>query len=106
MGRSARSCARRRPGRPVRPRYQPCTARRATPHAGLPKLQAIIGDADEFLELLALAAVVVTPTTTVKLARDPDDDRLIEAALAGEAEAIVTGDQDLLTLQRVARHAS
>jgi len=35
------------------------------------------------------------------LARDPDDDRLLEAALAGEAEAIVTGDLDLLTLRRV-----
>jgi uncharacterized protein len=66
-----------------------------------PKLQAVIGDADEFVELLALAAIVVTPTMTVELARDPDDDRLIEAALAGEAEAIVTGDLDLLTLQRV-----
>jgi uncharacterized protein len=56
-----------------------------------PKLQAVIGDADEFVKLLALAAIVVTPTTTVELARDPDDDRLIEAALAGGAEAIVTG---------------
>jgi uncharacterized protein len=61
----------------------------------------VIVDADEFVELLALAAIVVTPTTTVELARDPDDDRLVEAALAGEAEAIVTGDQDLLTLRRV-----
>ena len=66
-----------------------------------PKLQAVIGDADEFVELMALTAIVVTPTTTVELARDPDDDRLLEAAPAGEAEAIVTGDLDLLTLQRV-----
>jgi uncharacterized protein len=66
-----------------------------------PKLQAVIGDAEELIELLALAAIVVTPTETVELVRDPDDDRLIEAALAAHADAIVTGDQDLLTLERV-----
>lgn len=46
------------------------------------------------------------PTETVQIARDPDDNRLIEAALTGEAQAIVTGDQDLLTLQNVGRSAS
>jgi putative PIN family toxin of toxin-antitoxin system len=66
-----------------------------------PKLQAVIGDADELIELLALAAIVVTPIESVAIARDPDDDRLIEAAQAGQAEVIVTGDQDLLTLRRV-----
>jgi len=68
---------------------------------GYPKLQAVIGDADELIELVALAAIVVTPTETVELVRDPDDDRLIEAALAAHADVIVTGDQDLLTLGRV-----
>ncbi len=68
-----------------------------------PKLQAVIGDADEFIRFLALAAVVVTPTETVAICRDPDDDRLIEAALAARADAIVTGDQDLLTLGDIAQ---
>ena len=68
---------------------------------GYPKLQAVIGDADELVKFLALAAVVVTPTETVAVSRDPDDDRLIEAALAANADVIVTGDQDLLTLERV-----
>jgi predicted nucleic acid-binding protein len=45
-----------------------------------PKLQAATGDADEIVDLLALAATVVTPTEAVAIARDPDDDRLIEAA--------------------------
>jgi uncharacterized protein len=48
-----------------------------------PKLQAVIGDADELVEFLALVSVVVTPTETVS--RDPDDDRLVEAALAANA---------------------
>jgi uncharacterized protein len=66
-----------------------------------PKLQVVIGDADELIDLLALAAIVVTPTEAVELVRDPDDDRLIEAALAAHADLIVTGDQDLLTLGHV-----
>jgi uncharacterized protein len=63
-----------------------------------PKLQAVIGDTDELIKFLAIAAAVVTPTETVELVRDPDDDRLIEAALAADADVIVTGDQDLLAL--------
>jgi putative PIN family toxin of toxin-antitoxin system len=63
-----------------------------------PKLQAVIGDADELIELLALTVIVVTPAEAVELVRDPDDNRLIEAAQAGYADVIVTGDQDLLTL--------
>jgi uncharacterized protein len=71
-----------------------------------PKLQPVIGDADELIELLALAAIVVTPTETVEVVRDPDDNRLIEAALAADADVIVTGDQDLLTLGASTRSGS
>lgn len=35
--------------------------------------------------------------------RDPDDDWVLATALAGEAKAIVSGDDDLLTLQRYRR---
>jgi uncharacterized protein len=66
-----------------------------------PKLEAVVGDANELIKLLALAAVVVTPTDTVTISRDPDDDRLIEAALTSDADVIVTSDQDLLTLGRI-----
>jgi uncharacterized protein len=34
----------------------------------------------------------------VQACRDPRDDKFLHAALNGEAEAIVTGDQDLLVL--------
>jgi predicted nucleic acid-binding protein len=36
------------------------------------------------------------PTESVKVSDDPDDDRVLEAAVAGEADYIVTGDDDLL----------
>lgn len=53
-----------------------------------------------YLERLrSSSAVVVEPTTRLQnVSRDPDDDRVIEAALAGDAAYIVTGDKDLLTL--------
>jgi putative PIN family toxin of toxin-antitoxin system len=52
------------------------------------------------LALLALRGEWVRPTRVVKVCRDPDDNALLEAALAGSAEYIVSGDQDLLVLRR------
>jgi putative PIN family toxin of toxin-antitoxin system len=56
-------------------------------------------DIDDLLALIALRGELVTPTRKVKICRDPKDDMFIEAALAGNAEVIVTGDEDLLTLK-------
>jgi len=55
-------------------------------------------DIDDLLALIALRGELVTPTRKVKICRDPQDDMFIEAALAGNAEVVVTGDEDLLTL--------
>jgi uncharacterized protein len=52
------------------------------------------------LALLALRGELVQPTRVVKVCRDPDDNALIEAALAGGTEYIVTGDEDLLVLKK------
>lgn len=51
-----------------------------------------------FLQLLVLRGEHVTPTRHVKICRDPDDDRVIEAALEGGADFIVSGDSDLTVL--------
>jgi predicted nucleic acid-binding protein len=43
--------------------------------------------------------VVIPQTLPQPVCRDPDDDQIIGAALAGNAEYVVTGDKDLLVLQ-------
>ncbi len=53
---------------------------------------------EAFLALLALRGEQVAPARQVRVCRDPDDDRVIEAALAGDAAYVVTGDEDLLSL--------
>jgi putative PIN family toxin of toxin-antitoxin system len=51
--------------------------------------------------LLALSEVVDLPDTIPSICRDPDDDRVIACAVAGQADVIVSGDRDLLVLERV-----
>ncbi|MEK7440653.1 MAG: putative toxin-antitoxin system toxin component, PIN family [Chloroflexota bacterium] len=41
----------------------------------------------------------VDPERHVEICRDPDDNHVIDVALAGEAEYVVTGDDDLLILK-------
>lgn len=45
-----------------------------------------------------LATWVEPVATEPPVCRDPDDDWVLATALAGEAEAIVSGDEDLLVL--------
>jgi len=57
-----------------------------------------------FLALVAaLSEVVELPEVIPRICRDPDDDWVVACAVAGRAEAIVSGDRDLLDLQRVGR---
>ena len=51
------------------------------------------------LEVFALRGELVLPDRAVRVCRDPNDDMLIEAALAGKASYVVTGDNDLLVLK-------
>lgn len=41
----------------------------------------------------------VTPEEPVRVAADPDDDRILECALAAKADVIVSGDSHLLDLK-------
>jgi putative PIN family toxin of toxin-antitoxin system len=51
-----------------------------------------------FLSDLALASVQIELAGGIKACRDPDDDMLLEIAVLGRADCIVTGDRDLLVL--------
>lgn len=70
----------------------------------LPRIRIKYAIDDQTVEttvaLLALRGELVHPTRRVKVCRDPQDDMLIEAALAGNAEYLVTGDEDLLVLKK------
>ena len=46
-------------------------------------------------KLLAIANRV-TPTRTLNVVDDPDDDRILECAVSGKADIIVTGDKEML----------
>ena len=54
----------------------------------------------EFLEALAYAAKLVVPDIELHVIdEDPDDDRVLEAAVAAGVSHIVTGDRHLLNLR-------
>lgn len=56
------------------------------------------GDREQFFSLFARVAVRIEVTRVVSACRDPKDDRFLEVAVNGIADAILTGDQDLLVL--------
>ncbi len=55
-------------------------------------------DITAMINLVRLRGELVIPKQTVTACRDPKDNKFLEAALAGEADSIVTGDNDLLVL--------
>ncbi len=54
-------------------------------------------------ELRAFSKVVSIPGRLRIIAADPDDDAIVECAVVGEAEFIVSGDHHLLELKSHAR---
>jgi putative PIN family toxin of toxin-antitoxin system len=68
-----------------------------------PKLQRYYSteERSRFVALvMALSEAVDLPETIPRICRDPDDDQLIACAVVGEAGVIVSGDDDLLALER------
>jgi|SRR4051812_13416070 putative PIN family toxin of toxin-antitoxin system len=67
-----------------------------------PKFKLSEAGRDELLaDFLPFAEIVTIPDPRPKtpLCRDPDDIQFLELAIAGKADALVTGDADLLALQ-------
>ena len=55
-------------------------------------------DITALINLIRLRGELVIPRQTITACRDPKDNKFLEAALAGEVNAVVTGDDDLLVL--------
>ena len=55
----------------------------------------------EIIDGLIRVAEIVEPVTfETQICRDSDDDAILGTAVAGNADCIVTGDSDLLVLER------
>jgi putative PIN family toxin of toxin-antitoxin system len=52
------------------------------------------------VELVKVVEIVEPVTFEEQVCRDPDDDAILGTAVAGNADCIVTGDSDLLVLER------
>jgi len=59
---------------------------------------ATVAQRRHFLGLLTQLDKPITVSTSVVACRDPRDNHILEAAVNGSAETIVTGDKDLLDL--------
>jgi len=55
-------------------------------------------DVETVLALILLRGEPVVPQRRITVCRDPKDNVVLEAAVAGDADYIVTGDKDLLGL--------
>jgi putative PIN family toxin of toxin-antitoxin system len=65
-----------------------------------PKFDSFVSRAERelFLAQIESAAEFVPVIQVVRACRDPKDDKFLEVALNGRADAIVTGDADLLEM--------
>ena len=57
-----------------------------------------VADRQQFLRLLGRVAELVPVVYRVQACRDQNDDKFLELAINGEADLIMTGDEDLLAL--------
>jgi len=71
--------------RPTFERYSPAAAR------------------ERFLDAIAAEMTLVAPAPIGRLCRDPEDDMFLAAALAGDADWLVTVDRQLLSVRRIGR---
>lgn len=68
-----------------------------------PRIRKYISEqqAEEFIDLLFDASILVEPKEGPALCRDPKDDYLLYTAMAASADYLVSGDNDLLTLKQI-----
>jgi hypothetical protein len=62
------------------------------------KYQLAEEDIETVVSLVLLRGEAVTPEVRITACRDPKDNKFLEVAVTGEADVIVSGDEDLLVL--------
>lgn len=55
---------------------------------------------EEWTTLIAEEAILVEPIERIRACRDSSDDKFLEAAVAGQAEYVVSGNKDLTDMHR------
>lgn len=63
-----------------------------------PELAISAADIKIAFRLLRRRALIIQPTHRINVCRDPSDNLVLECALSGNSDWIVTGDKDLLVL--------
>lgn len=58
---------------------------------------------EAFLSAITAEAERVVPAPGVRLCRDPDDDKFLAVALAGDADVLLTEDKAVLALKTIGR---
>jgi putative PIN family toxin of toxin-antitoxin system len=53
---------------------------------------------ERFLEALIFRSVLIEPNVVVQECRDPDDDKYLELAVAGNSSCLISSDDDLLVM--------
>jgi putative PIN family toxin of toxin-antitoxin system len=59
------------------------------------RFQYPLQDVETFVRLIAARATVVPISGKLKICRDPDDDEILEAAIVGKTQYLVSRDDDL-----------
>lgn len=63
-----------------------------------PKLAKVIDEAERLVDLVAASGEVIQTSSMLAVVDDESDNRVLEAAVDGDADYIVSGDDDLLDL--------
>lgn len=68
---------------------------------GRPKFHHIImkETAERLIEVIRTQASIVHPRQKLTICRDPEDNKFLEAASEGKADFLITGGEDLLSLE-------
>jgi putative PIN family toxin of toxin-antitoxin system len=65
---------------------------------GYPKLAKVLDGAEQLADLVEASGLVVLPTRVIAAVSDESDNRVLEAAVEGAADYIISGDDHLLGL--------